>query len=368
MMREVVLIIVLMVAGLFAFSSCDPSTHTELAESFDSVKEVSPVPGGQDVTMNLEKEGNLDSFFTVSLDGSSEVEGWCIEWNEHASFGLNSGTNLYSTKGKDAWKGLNYFMKIKDDLRAKDPELKYQDIQVIIWSLIDKPVFDVDKIDEYENLSGRIYYNGNPYFNVQKVKDIVSQVKQSISEGVQVETGVILIENDGQTVMIGDETAFAVKTKSVGGEKAVDRDYSTCFDEEIIENVSFANWGWTNGPISENSGEIKYDIYAGAGQCDLSKGTLVGELTVKYSGGTFTATYKMTETSPYSGKTYTMTETHLWVGSEPYPTQNGKYTVAPGHYGNVDDHDHITEFTYEITGLSGPVYFIAHAVVSGFHP
>jgi hypothetical protein len=29
-------------------------------------------------------------------------------------------------------------------------------------------------------------------------------------------------------------------------------------------------------------------------------------------------------------------------------------------------HDDTTEYTYEIDGLSGDIYFIAHAVVNGF--
>lgn len=370
----------MLILGLLVFSSCDPSTSTELADSFETVKEVQPVEGAQNVTMNLEKGGSQNSFFTVTLDGGREVEGWCIEWDEMASFGLNEGTKMYSTKGQEAWKEINYFMKNMNDFRASDPDLGYREIQVVIWSLIDKPAFDVDKIAEYEHISARIYNNGQPLFDVQKVKDIVSQVRTATGKQKGLansgfttqettEYGVYLLENDGQTIMVGDETAFAVKTEQVNGETVVDSDVSTCFDEEIIEDVSWPRWGWTNGPIEEGSGEMTYDIYAGAGQCDLSKGKRVGELTVNYSAGTFTATYRMTETSPYTDEFYTMTETHLYVGTDPYPMKKGDYTVDPGHYGNVDDdHDYITEYTYEITGLSGPVYFIAHAVVSGFTP
>lgn len=65
-----------------------------------------------------------------------------------------------------------------------------------------------------------------------------------------------------------------------------------------------------------------------------------------------------------------MTETHLYVGNDPYPTNqgSGKYTVAPGQYGNSDNHGAVTEYTYEIDNLSGDIYFIAHTVVDGFNP
>ena len=316
---------------------------------------------------------NSDSFFSVSLDGKP-MEGWCIEWSEDASFGINEGTNLYSTKGQEAWKELNYFMAIKDDLRAQDPELTYKEIQVVIWSLINNPSFDVDKISAYENISERIYKEGEPQFNVQKVKDIVTQVenhftsaKSKINDNDGEYPGATFIKNDGQTIMVDNETAFAVKTKMVDGNKILDSEYSTCFDKEIIEDVSFPRWGWTNGPISPGT-SLTLDIYAGAGQCDLEKGTLVGELTVEYSGGTLKVNYEMTETSGFTDALYTIYETHLYVGSEPYPTKAKKYTVAPGQYGNQHDLNDATEDSYTITGLNGDIYFIAHAVVSGFDP
>ncbi|MDR8390250.1 hypothetical protein NC796_03800 [Aliifodinibius sp. S!AR15-10] len=364
--RDASILIVAIVVGFFALSSCKHTTSTELADSLDTVKGVTPIPEAQDVTMHLAKGSN--SFFTLSFDGGHELEGWCIEWNEGTSFGLNKVTNLYSTRNHLDWREINYFMNIMKDLRANDPNLTYQDIQVVIWSLIDKPVFDVDKIDEYEHIPGRIYYNGNSYFNVQKVKDIVYQVKQAIANGERVETGVTLVENEGQTIMIGDETAFAVKTNATNDEQIIDSGYSACFDKQLLEDNFFPRWGWTNGPITEGSGSLKFNIYSEVGQCDLNNGTPVGELVVNYDGGTFTANYKMTKISKYTGKPYTMTETHLWVGSERYPTHDGKYSVAPDQYGNVNKHDRVTEFTYKITGLSGPVFFISHASVSGFNP
>ena len=366
--RDLSILILLLVTAFIGLSSCEQSTNPELTDSLQSINAVTPIEGAQNVTMNLKKEDALDSFFTVSLNGGHEVEGWCIEWNEEASFGLNKGTKLHSTKGMADWSELNYFMTIKDDLKASDPELSYREIQVIIWSLIDKPSFDVDKIGEYKNISERIYKDGQPQFNVQKVKDVVLQITNKRDKVASVTTGVTLIENNGQTIMVGDETAFAVKTKMPNTSTTVDGNYSTCFDEEIIPNVSFNRWGWTNGPISEGTGEYTFDIYAGAGQCDLQKGTPVGELTVKYMDGTFKATYKMTEMSDYTGKTYTMSETHLYVGNNPYPQKGPRYTVAPGQYGNKQDHNGITEYTYEVNELSGDVYFIAHAVVSGFNP
>ncbi|NGP76701.1 hypothetical protein G3570_08655 [Balneolaceae bacterium YR4-1] len=351
----------LFVGLLFAFISCDQSTSDEFQESFQKVKQVTPIPGAQNERINLQPGDSQDSFFTVTLDDGTVKEGWCIEWNESYVQGEQNGVKMFSTKGQEAWKELNYFMHIKDKLRAQDPDLTFREIQVVIWSLVDNPEFDVDNISEYSHINPRIYNNGEVLFDIQKVKDIVNQVEahfvNSASKLEAEYSGTTIIENDGQTIMMAGETAFAYNPN-----------YSTCFDEEIIANTTFPNWGWTNGPISDGF-EDTFDIWAGAGQCDLSKGTLVGELFVSYSGGTLTATYNMTVTSPYTNKLYTMTTAHLYAGGDAYPTNGGEYTVAPGQYTEVHDPlSNLTTYTIEISGLSGAIYFIAHADVEGFDP
>lgn len=139
------------------------------------------------------------------------------------------------------------------------------------------------------------------------------------------------------------ETAFALG------------DFGTCF---IGSQWLDANrWGWTNGPLS--AGSYLMNIYAGAGQCDISKGTLVGELQVEYNGTSATVTYVM-----YEG--FTMDETHLYIGNEPFARdKNGEFTVAPGQYGNIHDLEDASSDTFTISGLSGDIYIVAHAVACG---
>lgn len=85
-------------------------------------------------------------------------------------------------------------------------------------------------------------------------------------------------------------------------------------------------------------------------------------LSVNYDGGagTVTATY-----AKFQG--YTMRETHFYVGAKPLPTDNnGAYSVAPGQY--TDLHDPLADVsldTFTVSGVSGAVYVVAHAVVCG---
>jgi hypothetical protein len=127
-------------------------------------------------------------------------------------------------------------------------------------------------------------------------------------------------------------------------------DLATCFLD--IPEITSNNWGWTNGPISDPS-SYSWDIYAGAGQCDISKGTLVGTLDVFYSGGTCTVTYNI-------DPDFTLDETHLYVGNDMLAKdKKGNYTTAPGQFPFSGE----TSFT--IDGLSGDIYVVAHSVVCG---
>lgn len=127
---------------------------------------------------------------------------------------------------------------------------------------------------------------------------------------------------------------------------------ATCFIDD-----GFNRWGWTNGPLA--SGEYTFDLYAGAGQCDTDKGTLVGLLTITYDELTGIAEidFEMLDG-------FVLSETHLYVGNEPYPTnKKGKPTVAPGQFPYQHDLDGAQSDSYTINDLSGEIYVIAHGVV-----
>ncbi|TBN06472.1 hypothetical protein EYD45_00905 [Hyunsoonleella flava] len=129
----------------------------------------------------------------------------------------------------------------------------------------------------------------------------------------------------------GCETAFA---------KGNSNDDSICFIDD--DAYKFKRWGWNIGPLSE--GEYTYNVYAGAGQCDVSKGSLVGTVTVNYSDGNVDVTYNIDDG-------YVLKETHVYAGNDKYPAnKKGKPTVAPGKYTIQDN-------------LTGNIYVIAHAVV-----
>lgn len=146
----------------------------------------------------------------------------------------------------------------------------------------------------------------------------------------------------------GEETAFAYGV-----------DLATCFID-----LGFHRWGWTNNLTVNVGSSYDWPIYAGAGQCDIEKGTLVGSLNMEFiDASTARITYEMIESSGYL-----IEEIHLFVGSDILPVKKGTYyTVAPGQYPVVDDSlGGILSKSYDVSISGGEVNIVAHAVVSGF--
>ena len=136
------------------------------------------------------------------------------------------------------------------------------------------------------------------------------------------------------------ETAFA----------KLDNEDAHCF----IGDYNFNRWGWTNR-ITEGEYDLPY--YAGAGQCDISKGVLVGNVHVSFTAGQVTVEYQMDEG-------YVLSEAHVYVGCKPYPENNGKPTVAPGQFTyNAGSLDHSTGITVNFTDVTADeLYIIVHGV------
>lgn len=129
------------------------------------------------------------------------------------------------------------------------------------------------------------------------------------------------------------------------------------YEGGCFSNDGFNRWGWVIGPLSDAT-DATYDLYSGAGQCNLDNGTHVGTLSVNYADGSVTVDY-----NAFAG--YGFTETHLYVGNDKYPTKrNGRPTVAPGQYGNQNSFSEaVGSDSYTIEDLDGDIYIIAHAVV-----
>lgn len=143
-----------------------------------------------------------------------------------------------------------------------------------------------------------------------------------------------LIRFDIQPMTENCETAYAK------GEAGI------CF--LTLSPIAGNNWGWTNLITPGYTGQ--WPMYAGAGQCDISKGTLVGHVDVSYIGGTITVDYVLD-----SG--FNLDETHVWIGADKLPVKKGIYQTAPGKF-NYNGLDPVV-----LTGQTGNKYVAVHAGV-----
>ncbi len=202
-----------------------------------------------------------------------------------------------------------------------------------------------------------LYDSGDGVLLQQVIPHLGDNTKQFVDLGPTEDVAKmeILLNNSGGV----DNIALKCENRQVGGCETMfgkgSDDIATCFIDD-----GFNRWGWTNGPLGP--GEYEFDIYAGAGQCDTSKGTLAGKVLLSYDGSTAEVIY-MTDDD------HVLQETHLYIGNDPYPTvrrgRNGEVpTVAPGQFpykhGNLDN---VSMDSYTVDGLSGDIYIITHGVI-----
>lgn len=209
----------------------------------------------------------------------------------------------------------------------------FGDVQWAIWELVDD-----------QNCSSCLYLGDD--WSTVKGQEIVDAALAN-GEGYEPSAGEMLAiivrpTINRQPIIIPIPLECKEKPQLSGCETAFARtsDGSNCF----IGN-GFNRWGWSIGPLAEGTEET-YEVYAAAGQCDISKGVLVGTVDVSYVDGNVSVGYNIDESLVVS-------ETHTYAGNGMFPVnKKGKETLAPG------------QFTIQ-ENLSGEIYVIAHAVVCG---
>jgi len=181
------IIYLLTVFILLSCASCEnlQQEDDQLSETFESVEEVTLVPGGENATITVDKD--KEAFFSIEFSDiePNDVikngigEGWCIDWQTpiDSEGGTYSGLELYSTYHVEQWKPVNYLLNIKEDLIAGDAEITYLAVQLAIWSFRANPEFNLD-VAALEDLPGRMVTDdGQPNFSYDKVDEIIDIVE-----------------------------------------------------------------------------------------------------------------------------------------------------------------------------------------------
>jgi len=151
---------------------------------------------------------------------------------------------------------------------------------------------------------------------------------------VDPETGATVVAGD--TAVVDITNTIIIKYESAWA-KAYEEYNSFC-------EHGFSNWGWSN--LIE-PGEYTWELWAGAAQCDTSKGTEVGYVEVYYDGDSV-----IVDVNVFSDFTLDEDSIAVYAGEEMFPRlRNGRFTTAPGQYHNDGGFD------------GGEIYVIVHANV-----
>lgn len=354
---------------LLYLSACE-SPNTTFEESIEPYMELQAIEeaSNSSITVNQGETHGLDSYFAFDIGNIQQngfiseglVEGWCLEWNKaiRQNNDLHAGVEMFNTRDSKSWKPANYLMNIRKDLKAEDSDLTYREIQVALWSLIETPAFDVDRVLQEGNMPSRMMQNGSPNFDVDKVKQIVSRVRSEVS-GFEYKPGtkaLVFAKTSSDQQNVGGaygETAWAFSPNDEG---EVDENISTefCGNKDVQGN----RWGWYNGTYNSGS-SATLDLYAGAGNCDIQKGQYVGTFSFTYENGVLDYTLDLNVDNDFD-------DLHIHVGENPLPLHNGnsnKYSPAPGGFDYLRDIDIDADsdpLEGEIDGLDGPIYIAVH--------
>ena len=284
----------------------------------------------------------IDSYFDIAIDDAlldGIWDAWCVDQDLRLNDNECFEASVYSSyealpagafERPENFDQVNWLLnqEIVGKISSSGSAFTFGDVQRAIWYLIDD--------------SNCVLCEDLGPYSDERALELMSYAME-YGEGFKPKAGqylgIILIPTTSKQSLIIRYRLECEKEPTCETAYARGENGATCFDQ-----YEFDRWGWTIGPISE--GDYTYDVYAAAGQCDISKGTLVGTVNVSYAGGEISVEYNI-------DSAYSISEEHTYAGAGPIPVDgDGKPTVAPGQY-------------YIEDNLSGEIYVILHTVVCG---
>lgn len=191
-MKPLNIIIALFLAAFLFTAACDNkitgdnSETPDLSESLDPIEEVYLIEGGESSTLIVKQNKSQEAYFSIEFSNIETNEfisngvkdAWCIDvWKSiDSDEGKYENIKLYSTYLVEKWMPLNYLLNVQSQLRDQDPNITWQEIQLVIWSLRGYPEFDLDDVD-IDNLPGQFRNNGEPNFSYEKVDELLEFVE-----------------------------------------------------------------------------------------------------------------------------------------------------------------------------------------------
>ncbi len=237
---------------LFSSSSCTTCDNVTVVQGVNSVNSFTITYGG------MSQSGDFFTFnYTIEKTGRNALSHWSISL---LGLGCLTPENWRGFIVSATLNGSDYYnqLVIGTDPTTGITGVKFDNVDytgVLNFSI----TFDASKLDEGYTIAKGCVEVATKAGN----EDIRNLGRKAVLPGYACIPGPICSEGVPTC-----ETAFAF-----GGDP-----------EDCFLNNGFNRWGWSNAPLVE--GNYEFEIWAAAGQCNLSKGTQVGILSINYSGGT----------------------------------------------------------------------------------
>ena len=193
------------------FMSCDMVDNPvkTFEEAVERVPDFNPIPGGENVTLRVTRD-KKNSYFAIDMSNIGDnpiisdglYQAWCVLYDIpiNAVGEEYNGVKLYSTKGDEKWRQINYLLSKSFVYPTQIPGVTWKEIQIAIWALTDFRDFDLDNIDIL-SLDSDFRSGDQPLFDVSLARMIVNDVqKNAASFDYEKQAGqVILMETEKGT-------------------------------------------------------------------------------------------------------------------------------------------------------------------------
>ncbi|PKD43334.1 hypothetical protein [Rhodohalobacter barkolensis] len=280
---------------IFYTAACESPVNNSFEESIAPYLELEAVQGASNTTFTVHRGTamGMNSFFAFDVSDVSDntivkeglTEGWCLEWNKPITSNgdVHRGIDNYSTYGSETWRPLNYLLSIKNRLIEEDPTITYKEIQVSIWSLIEEPKFDLDRVLASGDMPSSMLTDGQPNFSIEKVNAIVEKVRRENSSYTYSENSPYLIfahtgdnsQNGGFLTCDNPDTEFCEGFYTISGSVFIDGNEDQVKNalESGAQNVTVSitdSHGNTIRKSTSSTGEYSFNVYTGEAETEYT--------------------------------------------------------------------------------------------------
>ena len=283
-------------------------------------------------TVTITNDGDLDAMINSVDDllGGTAID---VDFEVTFPYLLPVGESIVGTYDEDG-----YFEGDNVVTVTTAREKTYSATEAIIWGDPDEEINETVNIKDFSDLFGDVNLGSVTAPNGDRFdydKEFAYEDYPPGSYAFENTASIVETGQYAEAVLKVNVQKFIYESAWAKGDDGEVTAYAFC-------DYGFNNWGWSN--LIKPGYEGSWTLWAGAAQCDTSKGTDVGEVSISYEDGSLHYEFVM-------NKGYSLDKYDIYAGSKMFPTlRNGRSTVAPGQYSIAKN-------------LSGDIYVIVHGVI-----